>query len=389
MASNPSPSPECLDVLRLLRDRHNVLMAGAPGTGKSRLLNEVAQAFISTAAIPATPMHVPGGKVPIPKKPPTPPNTLLDVLPSKDRKDRKVFRTVLHQNSKHRDFVSGLVPVVAAASGAGSGAAATGFRVVEGMLYRASEHAKQTNGASLLIIDEINRGPAVQVFGGSIVAMERDKRLAPDGSVRPESQPFEVLVPTGQTIEYFLPHHLYLLAAMNQADTSVEPLDVAFLRRWAPFRLEPSEAVLRAFFKLSARTNDALPAQPSSAAEVYEATVRAWSAVNERIRIGRGPEFRLGHGALMAAEPAPTALNDALRFIAEVWTIVHAHVEEVFFGDVRGVAALLNVSPEKKEHLYQLHDRDFADEPRLDLVGPDTISPSNVYAILLAVAGAS
>ena len=53
-----------------------------------------------------------------------------------------------------------------------AGKPAGSFRITEGVLYRASEFAKQPNSAALLIVDEINRGPTVQVFGGAIVAME-------------------------------------------------------------------------------------------------------------------------------------------------------------------------------------------------------------------------
>jgi 5-methylcytosine-specific restriction protein B len=86
------------------------------------------------------------------------------------------------------------------------------------------------------------------------VAIESDKRFAADGSRRAETQFFEILDPvSGDVIEYALPHDLYILAAMNQADASVEPLDVAFLRRWEPLRLEPDEKTLRAYYGLGAR----------------------------------------------------------------------------------------------------------------------------------------
>jgi 5-methylcytosine-specific restriction protein B len=78
----------------------------------------------------------------------------------------------------------------------------------------------------------------VQVFGGAIVAIESDKRLASDGAKLAETQFFEMLDPvSGDVIEYALPHDLYILAAMNQADASVEPLDnrvLASLGTYAP-----------------------------------------------------------------------------------------------------------------------------------------------------------
>jgi len=373
-------SEDTLSILSLLRDRHNVLLSGPPGTGKSRLLNEVASAFAPSA--PTGPVHVPGAPVAIPRTPPIS-GQLQGVIPSADRSNRKVFRTVFHQNTKYRDFVTGLVPVV----GTNAGGGGTTFRIVAGTLFKASEHAKQSGGASLLIIDEINRGPAVQIFGGSIVAIESDKRLAQDGNTRTYTQYFEITsLGSGDLVEYALPHHLYILAAMNQADTSVEPLDVAFLRRWSPFRLAPSSAILRKYMGLSPQTASALPANPSSAIDVYEAAARAWASVNEKIRLGRGPEFQIGHGVLMVRETAAASVDEALRDVAESWSLVRGHVDEVFFGDLRGVAAVLNVG-NFDGHPYSLKDTTFADEPRLELTGPASVKTAGIYSLLRAVAG--
>lgn len=372
-------SADCLSVLELLRDRHNVLVSGAPGTGKSRLLTEVARAF---ASVPAPgPVHVPGQRVPIPAVPPAV-GTLRVAMPSPACNERRVFRTAFHQGTKHREFLTGLIPI----AGNANQGAGTSFKIAAGTLYRASEHARQASSAALLVIDEINRGPAVQVFGASIVAIESDKRLLPNGSVGPDTQHFELMSPPdGEPVEYALPHHLYLLAAMNQADTSVEPLDVAFLRRWVPYRLQPNLGVLRHHFGLGPTAKGALPDRPASASDVYAAAVHAWQAVNARIEVGRGPEFELGHGVLMTSEP-PGDLAGALHYVSEAWRVIRVHIDEVFFGDSRGVAAVMNVADGVAGHVYTLEGRSFADEPRLTLRGPDPVPVEDVYRLLRAVA---
>lgn len=377
-------SPESLEVLSALTERRNVLISGPPAAGKSRLLNEVAKAFEGKFGAPTptkAPVLDPGASVPIPAKPPAPvlDAALQSVLPSPGRTDRKVFRTVFHQNSKYREFLTGLTPSIAQVGG---------FEITQGILYRASEHARSANGASLLIIDEINRGPAVQVFGGAIVAIEAEKRLGPDGSAQEGTQYFELLDPaSGAMVEYAFPHHLYILGAMNQADVSVEPLDVAFLRRWAPYPLQPSEPILRSYFGLPAKPQ-ALPPAPTSAGDVYEALVQAWAKINAGIALGRTPEFQVGHGAVMTpAGTAPASLDDALALAARSWNIVRAHLDEVFFGDMRGLAVVLNATGQVASHPYLLEDAFFGDEPKQSLKGPAAVVPANVYAILSAVAG--
>lgn len=375
-------SDECRRVLGLLARSRNVLISGAPGTGKSRLLAEVGMAFESSFGISSAggpPQLKPVNRIPIP---PVASSVAKDI-PAPNKIDRKVFRTVFHQSSKYRDFLSGIAPSINRVAGAPD------FVIVKGTLYRASQHATNPNGAALLIIDEINRGPAVQVFGGAIVAIESDKRLASDGSKRAETQFFELLDPTtGNTIEYALPHDLYILAAMNQADASVEPLDVAFLRRWEPLCLEPDQSALRFFYGLPPlNTAIPLPVFPGDVTDVLEASVRAWVAINHRISLGRGPEFQIGHGVLMVDQRLSTLpLQAALSALCVGWAKVRAHISEVFFGDTRGTAAVLNALDGPSFNPFKLTEMTFADDLRLRLEGPTNFGEANIYPALRAFA---
>lgn len=382
MPDGASISPACREILALLAASKNVLVSGPPGTGKSRLLAEVAHTFenYQVNAHDAAAVHDPLGIVAIPEEDDAESDEAN--MPSPQRTRRKVFRTVFHQNSKHRDFVTGIAPAV------GPGMQAGTFVIVEGTLYRASEYAKLADGASLLVIDEINRGPAVQVFGSALVAIEADKRLAPDGTVRPETQFFEVIgAPDGRIVEYALPDHLYILAVQNQADTSVEPLDVAFLRRWEPYRLDPNPAALREYFHLPAEPGADLPEIPRTADDVLEASIRAWQAVNRRISLGRGQEFQIGHGVLMHGQPTDDSLEAALRIAARGWARILAHVDEVFFGDVRGVAVTLNATDDAPVyHPLRLEEQTFADDLRYELTGQELMRAGRLYDALRAIA---
>ena len=357
-------------VLGLLAENGNVLITGPPGTGKSRLLGAVASRFETGVG---GPVYTPQESVPIAA-------SAASALPAEmgQVESRRVFRCAFHQGTKHRDFLTGIVPDLR------DGASSSQFRVTEGTLYRASEHAKGEGAAALVVIDEINRGPAAQVFGGAIVAMEGDKRLGTEGQTTQTTQRFDLLSPkTGERVEYALPARLYLLAAMNQADVSVEPLDVAFLRRWVQYPLQPAMDLLRHFYGLEDRREKVLKEKPEDGFDVMEAAVRALAGMNARIAKGKSPEFEMGHGFLMSHERVCHDVGTALRYVATAWRRIKGHVDEVFFGDVDRSAAVLNVlDGPKPGNPYTRRVETFADTLSSRIDGPVAVGPDRIYGLL-------
>ncbi|CAM5583007.1 AAA family ATPase [Streptomyces fumanus] len=371
----PTFSDDCIRIMELLGERNNVLLSGPPATGKSRLLAELKHAFRGEGGGNAS-IYQPDEDILLPSV-----GAVPDWLPSPDRTDRRVFSTAFDQSTHQRDVLRGLVPRIVQEG------EPLGFTVSRGILYRAAEHALKGDGASLLIIDEINRGPAVAVFGASIVALESDKRLDVDGLPRKSTQTFELLGDDGQMVDYALPRHLYIVGAMNQADASVAPLDVAFQRRFVPHQLNPDEAVLRTYFELVgspvAQPDATLPEQPTDHRDVYAALVRAWRKVNERLTLGRGAAYQMGHGALMHAV-APTDKEMALRYAADCWRLLRAHIDEVFFGDLQGVAETISAGAPGSP--FSLTSVTFAEQPVLQLSPAGELRQDQVYPALKAIA---
>lgn len=367
MPAEKDISTDAREVLKALAVRKNVLLTGPPGTGKSRLLNEVRELFQWDKGLTAA---YPDDAIPLQPK--------LSALPSwfpspEQTSSRKVFQTVFDQNTKYRDFMRGLVPKVGEAGA---------FEVTSGTLYRASEHALHQGNASLVIVDEINRGPAVAAFGSALVCLEADKRLLSGGIPTRFTQYFEILGDDGANKTYALPENLYILGAMNEADTSVEPLDVAFLRRFHTHRLQPDSDVLRSHFGLDKPRY--LPQQPATPSDYYEALAQAFTKVNEQILLGRGESYLLGHGALMHQKAKSDDMAAAKEYTDTAWATMYAHINEVFFGNTRAISEILRTDAESSA--YTLKEATFAGQTIRRVVGPVRPDSAELYSLLRSIA---
>lgn len=368
MPTEADISPDAQAVLRALATRKNVIITGPPGTGKSRLLNEVRELFQwkqgQTGSAPTGRIPIPASSGPIPSWFPSPAQDI----------SRNVFQTVFDQNTKYRDFMRGLVPKVGEAGA---------FVVTSGTLYRAALHAAHDGNASLVLVDEINRGPAVAAFGSALVGLEADKRIPTDGTAIETTQFFEVLGDSGEHQSFALPNDLYVLAAMNEADTSVEPLDVAFLRRFHIHRLQATPEVLRKHLGLGSAVGE-LPDAPSSAVDYFEALAQAFTKINGQILLGRGQAYQLGHGALMHAPANQSTVVAAQEYVSTAWATLRGHIDEVFYGNTRAISDILRA--ENSNSIYSLTEATFAGQTVRRISGPLHPDPQALYSLLALIA---
>jgi hypothetical protein len=168
----------------------NLIVYGAPGTGKSHYLNNLL-------------------------------------------KDANTIRTVFHSETQNSDFVGSLKPVTKIVDGV----AKVTYEFVAGPFVKAFVTAvKQPNKQIHLIIEEINRANAAAVFGEIFQLLDRDAT----GRSEYEIQADELLLkylrdnldPAFNGLIY-IPENLTINATMNSSDQGVYPLDSAFKRRWS------------------------------------------------------------------------------------------------------------------------------------------------------------
>jgi 5-methylcytosine-specific restriction enzyme B len=364
-------SENAIRILEALRDDRLVLLSGPPATGKTFALNEVARLFASAFGGGGGQTNA-GSEVPI-QAAGEPPR----YLPSPDREKRRVDTFVMNQNSRFAHLWRDFEP---------DPDHPAGLRVSKGLLWQANQFALEPDSASLVIIEELNRGPAVKVLGPGITGLEADKRSGDDGELLPTTSPIQMMADDGRLGELLISPHLYVVCAQNNADTSVEPIDAAWFRRFARISLAPDPEVLVEVFDVE-NLDSPLPDSPEGADDVLRATVLAWKKVNERIRVGAGPDYQIGHGVLIRAEePIPDSVAGALAYVRRAWERVEGHVDEVFFDQIEAIADVLRVSS-VADHPYKIERVLFADVERPVLVRSDVVQDDEgLYKLLKTVA---
>jgi hypothetical protein len=171
-----------------------------------------------------------------------------------------------HQSLSYEDFIEGIKP-----NPPESGAAFLSYAVRDGLFKKIALRAAGSSRPHVLIIDEINRGQASQIFGELITLLEDDKRTG-------GREALTVTLPYSG-MPFSVPSNLYLIGTMNTADRSVEALDIALRRRFSFIEMTPKEDLIAGTVRI--HTTD------YSFREIL-------SAINTRLEILAGRDHLIG-----------------------------------------------------------------------------------------------
>ncbi|MCQ2255150.1 MAG: AAA family ATPase [Bacteroidaceae bacterium] len=113
-------------------------------------------------------------------------------------------------------------------------------RQEDSYIFSIVKEIRKSEKPYIMIIDEINRGEASKIFGELFYAIDPGYRGKTDVLVQTQ---YQNLVPESDVFAkgFYVPENVYILATMNDIDRSVESMDFAMRRRFTWMEVAPTD----------------------------------------------------------------------------------------------------------------------------------------------------
>ncbi|CCY75416.1 McrB family protein [Brachyspira aalborgi] len=194
----------------VIKQKKQIILQGAPGTGKTYSSSEIAVKLIDENA--------PSDRAELMKR--------YKELVNKGQ----IFFTTFHQSMDYEEFVEGIKPKTINGN--------ITYELENGIFKKACKSAE--NNKVVLIIDEINRGNISKIFGELITLLEVDKRKDRENEI-------EVILPYSKE-KFSVPDNLYIIGTMNTADRSIGYIDYALRRRFAFISIKADKSAIENYY---------------------------------------------------------------------------------------------------------------------------------------------
>lgn len=220
---------EVKNVINLLERKNNVVLQGAPGTGKTYSTTSLAVGLVDPT------FNSLDDRSKLIRKY----NQLLIKIDSEQNNHGDKSKGIItsgqigfitfHQSMEYEDFIEGIKPV---------SKGDTVSYVIENGIFKmmAKKAASDRAHKYVLIIDEINRGNISKILGELITLLEPDKRDDKENRI-------SVTLPYSKE-SFSVPSNLYIIGTMNTTDRSVGTVDYAIRRRFAFVTLKSDSSIV-------------------------------------------------------------------------------------------------------------------------------------------------
>lgn len=282
-------SKKIKELSKLLENNYNLILTGAPGTGKTYMTESIAK-------------------------------NIMGLNEDNNVPEERYCFVQFHPSYDYTDLVEGLRPVKSNGQ--------VVFERTDGIFKEfCAKAACDLNNKYVFIIDEINRGEISKIFGELFFSIDPGYR----GKSRKMKTQYHNLIANDEKLAdnypfkngFYVPKNVFIIGTMNDIDRSVESMDFAFRRRFSFAEVTASESESMIYAKSwgDDLTNEAISRMQHLNAAIIDPKVG-----------NQTPQFQIGGAYFLKIEKYYTA-SDTSHAAERLWDY---HLKGTLYEYFRG-----------------------------------------------------